>query len=100
MNAEDTNEGGYAASEMRKYLTTVEEDDGSGKFLVGLENAGVPRDVLWAPVRYISTKVTDTALTYLLWLPTEREVAGTKATSIAGETMGCAPAFCVRSTQP
>jgi hypothetical protein len=77
MNAAATNAGGYAESEMRKYLTTVEDDADSGKFLAGLVAAGVPKSVMWAPLRHVATgndagdgtKVKD-----LLWLPTVREM--------------------------
>jgi hypothetical protein len=70
-----SNEGGYAASEMRKYLTPVAGFAESGKFLAGLLAAGVPETVLWAPARYVSKKenapreIHDT-----LWLPTEGEL--------------------------
>jgi hypothetical protein len=76
MNATDTNAGGYAASEMRKYLTTVSGDNNSGKFLAGLLAAGVPQSALWAPNRVIggasSITVTDS-----VYLPTVWEVAET-----------------------
>ncbi|MDR2246867.1 MAG: hypothetical protein LBE17_09440, partial [Treponema sp.] len=50
---------------------------GSGTFLAGLVAAGVPKSVMWAPLRHVATgsaagdgiKVQD-----LLWLPTEREM--------------------------
>jgi hypothetical protein len=42
-----SNSGGYAASHVRNYVKT--------NFLEGLERAGVPVEVLWAPVRYMST---------------------------------------------
>jgi hypothetical protein len=82
MNATNTNEGGYAESEMRTYLT--------GNFLAGLKIAGVPDGVLWAPVRYLSagtngkgaTKITDK-----LWLPTKREMTGSGTYSADGETV-------------
>jgi hypothetical protein len=70
-----SNDGGYAASEMRKYLTPVADFPESGKFLAGLLAAGVPKTVLWAPARYVSKKenapreIRDT-----LWLPTEGEL--------------------------
>jgi hypothetical protein len=82
MNPTDTNAGGYPASEMRKYLTPVTSDDASGNFLAGLENAGVPEAVLWAPKRYVSARTTynvavDPALIEdVLWLPTDREMLG------------------------
>jgi hypothetical protein len=69
MNAADTNKDGYAASEMRLYLT--------GNFLAGLKNAGVPEAVLWAPKRALSTGTGNTnaaTVTDRLWLPTEREL--------------------------
>jgi hypothetical protein len=70
-----SNDGGYAASEMRKYLTPVAGFPESGKFLAGLLAAGVPEAVLWAPARYVSQKenvpreISDT-----LWLPTIGEM--------------------------
>jgi hypothetical protein len=74
MNPDSSNAGGYPASEMRKYLT--------GNFLAGLtglENAGVPADVLWGPSRVMSTKGGAETINDLLWLPTEREIYGTVA---------------------
>jgi hypothetical protein len=41
-----TNAGGYPASTLRRYLTPVEGDGNSGKFLAGLKNAGVLEEVL------------------------------------------------------
>jgi hypothetical protein len=79
MEATRTNQNGYLGSEMRKYLVPTGHT-GSGRFLDGLIAAGVPEDVLWAPVRYIANKgygadgihtIEDT-----LWLPTEREMFG------------------------
>jgi hypothetical protein len=88
MNETKTNQGGYAASEMREYLVGV--DDKGGNFLAGLKTAGVPEDVLWAPVRYIANGYDDTPrdtkLTDLLWLPTEREMFGSQTYADAGET--------------
>jgi hypothetical protein len=83
------NTGGYALSEMREYLVGV--DGKEGNFLAGLKKAGVPEDVLWAPVRYIANGYNDTsrvpnALTDLLWLPTEREMTGSQTYSFAEET--------------
>jgi hypothetical protein len=77
MNVTDTNEGGYAAAEMRKYLVPVTGDSASGRFLAGLVSAGVPENVLWAPKRVLSAGMDDTGtvtLSDLLWLPTEREM--------------------------
>jgi hypothetical protein len=79
MNSNDTNSGGYAASEMRKYLTPVSGYSDSGKFLTGLTNAGVPDSVLWAPKRMMSTEYSGSGTTQIedkLWLPTEREMFG------------------------
>jgi hypothetical protein len=76
MNASDTIAGGYAASEMRKYLAPT-GNSGSGRFLAGLVQAGVPQNVMWAPVRHISTRGADGTVQDLLWLPTEREIFGT-----------------------
>jgi hypothetical protein len=67
--------GGYQNSEMRKYLVPVDTISGSGKFLNGLLEAGVPKTVLWAPARMISTNGSGaTKISDLLWLPTEREM--------------------------
>jgi hypothetical protein len=79
MNAENSNAGGYEASEMRKYLTPVQEDNGTvvgGNFLKGLKNAGVPvDDVLRRPLRYVAkTGATPSELRDLVWLPTLREL--------------------------
>jgi hypothetical protein len=72
MNASGTNAGGYRASEMRAYLT--------GRFLRGLLAAGVPKGILYAPVRYAANGGPDAdaadALADRLWLPTERELFG------------------------
>jgi hypothetical protein len=81
------NTGGYAASEMRKYLVPVymeddEQVEGSGNFLTGLVNAGVPKDVLWGPTRYVATVGRNntednvTTINDLLWLPTRFEMTG------------------------
>ena len=94
MNSTVVSKDGYEASEMRKYLTDVNGDEGSGRFLAGLIEAGVPRGVLWAPKRIVfkcinpdtdprpwgSNEISD-----LLWLPTERELRGD--TSIPAETV-------------
>jgi hypothetical protein len=79
MNKTGTNDGGYALSEMRKYLVPV--GDEGGNFLEGLKTAGVPDEVLWAPTRHVANggygTVTNTdAMNDLLWLPTEREMFG------------------------
>jgi hypothetical protein len=80
MNSSNNNADGYPASEMRKYLAPVEDDEGSGKFLAGLVAAGVSDGVLWAPARVLSTEWNGTGYDTLsdkLWLPTERELLGT-----------------------
>jgi hypothetical protein len=86
------NTGGYAASEMRKYLVPVIEEnielEGSGNFLTGLVNAGVPKDVLWGPTRYLSTVGANntadnvTTINDLLWLPTRFEMTGASQPAI------------------
>jgi hypothetical protein len=68
----------YAVSEIRKYLTPVDDASGSGNFLVGLINAGVPEAVLWAPKRYVAQAATGSdavMIEDLLWLPTVCEMA-------------------------
>jgi hypothetical protein len=77
MNEQDTITGGYAQSEMRKYLVKV--GGNGGNFLAGLKTAGVPADVLWAPTRSVSNGIAGTepdAINDLLWLPTAREMFG------------------------
>jgi hypothetical protein len=85
MNPDESNAGGYPASEMREYLTPVKDSNGtvvpgSGKFLDGLKDAGVPKDVLWEPARVMATKKADPDQTAiindLLWLPTQWEMFG------------------------
>jgi hypothetical protein len=49
MNTSGGNADGYPKSEMRKYLTPLDDDDESGKFLAGLLEAGLPEAVLWGP---------------------------------------------------
>jgi hypothetical protein len=91
MNPTDTNAGGYAASEMRKYLLNDEDSDGTTlrtSFLAGLVNAGVPKEVMWAPKRYVSTKGAVAPLDDLLWLPTEREMFGSNDHSESSEETG------------
>jgi hypothetical protein len=77
MNTSGGNADGYPASEMRKYLTPVEDVPGSGNFLAGLVEAGLPEAVLWGPSRLMATNGTQgTPIADLLWLPTEREMFG------------------------
>jgi hypothetical protein len=90
MNAGSTIDGGYPATEMRQYLTPVKGYPGSGKFLQGLTEAGVPNGVLWDPVRVLPIGNYETEdINDLLWLPTEFEIFGKKPSSyatISGET--------------
>jgi hypothetical protein len=94
MNPESIgNTGGYAASEMRKYLVKVGGDNESGKFLAGLVAAGVPEGVLWAPARYVanggSGATKEDEIKDILWLPTEWEMFGSQAApSATCETEG------------
>jgi hypothetical protein len=78
MNPTNTNQGGYTASEMRKYLVAVGNQ--GGNFLTGLIAAGVPQSVLWAPARRVANggygSSGTTTINDLLWLPTEREMVG------------------------
>jgi hypothetical protein len=71
---------------MRAYLTPVADKAGSGNFLAGLTAAGVPDSVLWAPARYIANGGGNGAtvadiITDKLWLPTEREMFGSRTYS-------------------
>jgi len=88
--------GGYKGSGMRSYLVPTngtswgdDGDSGSGAFLVGLVNAGVPDAVLFAPKRYVTNNgkrynsgdEMDLAtgadeIEDKVWLPTVREMFG------------------------
>jgi hypothetical protein len=78
MNAANTNAGGYKKSAMKTYLT--------GDFLTGLKNAtGLTGTELWAPKRYVANgggaETYATAADLIedeLWLPTEREMFGSR----------------------
>jgi hypothetical protein len=88
MNPNETDiTGGYAGSEMREYLVPLEGKEGSGRFLAGLTEAGVPDDVLWAPKRFVSVKGEDGPgeISDLLWLPTERELFGGNTNSASAD---------------
>ncbi|MDR2467374.1 MAG: DUF6273 domain-containing protein, partial [Spirochaetaceae bacterium] len=90
MNETNTTTGGYAASEMRKYLTTVSGDANSGKFLAGLVAAGVPQTALWAPSRVISGAA---AIADLVYLPSYWEInktvdAWSGGSYVSGESDG------------
>ncbi|MDR0683502.1 MAG: DUF6273 domain-containing protein, partial [Spirochaetaceae bacterium] len=74
MNAEKTSVGGYRDSEMREYLVPFQSKEGSGKFLAGLINAGVPEDVLWVPLRCVYTGSSTEKISDPLWLPTGKEM--------------------------
>jgi hypothetical protein len=89
MEESKTNANGYEGSALRKYLAPT-GDSGSGAFLTGLTNAGVPASILWAPKRYVAKGgITVTAADLIqdkLWLPTEREMRGSPAYSNAIES--------------
>ncbi|GMO36882.1 MAG: hypothetical protein Ta2F_12920 [Termitinemataceae bacterium] len=57
---------GYLGSAMREYIVN--------NFLTGLENAGVPKDVLWPPIRRVASRgngvPTEQTVKDDLWLPT------------------------------
>jgi hypothetical protein len=74
LNAADGRHGGYPASDVRGYLSQVGE--APGNFLIGLNNAGVPQDVLWGPTRMVSDGTNVVSITDKLWLPTEPEMFG------------------------
>jgi hypothetical protein len=93
MDDSGSNAGGYRDSEMRKYLLngTNYDDVARISFLAGLENAGVPEAVLWAPKCYVSARITYDAahlapIEDVLWLPTAREMLGSSGCSTADET--------------
>ncbi|MDR0527169.1 MAG: InlB B-repeat-containing protein, partial [Spirochaetaceae bacterium] len=88
MEATDTNQNGYAGSEMRKFLTPLNGVSGSGNFWTGLKNAGVPENVVWKISRRVTNSaaiVADTIEDYL-WLPTEWEMTGSNATNHETDT--------------
>jgi hypothetical protein len=100
MEASDTNQNGYLNSEMRKYLVPT-GTNGSGVFLTGLINAGVPADVLWSPSRRIAATGTSTSVHTVqdkVWLPTEWELFGTRKHSNAVETSANQARFSYYST--
>jgi hypothetical protein len=77
-NPTDTNAGGYANTEIRKYLTPVAGVNGSGIFYNALVAAGVPESVFWGVKRVIGAPKngsTDT-LADKVFLPTVWEVSG------------------------
>jgi hypothetical protein len=78
MNVSCSNMGGYAASEMRRYLTDADGDGTGGAFLEGLLAAGVPKAALWAPARYMALPAGKGGMILqdLLWLPVEGELFG------------------------
>jgi hypothetical protein len=87
MNATGGSNGGYPASDMRKYL--------SGPFLAGLIDAGVPDQVLWPPARMVQilNDATDEDLPLAqiedtLWLPTAWEMTGSATANVPEETVG------------
>jgi hypothetical protein len=62
----------------------VGDDSKEGRFLAGLEGAGVPEGVLWAPSRMVSARGVSSNLAVApvriqdkVWLPTEWEILGT-----------------------
>jgi hypothetical protein len=86
MNSTNTSVGGYAGSALRKYLVPT-GDSGSGAFLTGLTNAGVPSSVLWAPKRYVWHGTGSTYADLIqdkLWLPTVREMVQKDPLGIVG----------------
>jgi hypothetical protein len=87
MNSTDTNAGGYAGSEMRKYLAEVSGDAASGKFYAGLIAAGVPSSTLWNPKREIGgSGSTKSTVADSVYLPTLWEVAETNNFTHSGST--------------
>ncbi|GMO30915.1 MAG: hypothetical protein Ta2F_06030 [Termitinemataceae bacterium] len=79
MNGTSTNTTGYLNSTMRNYIIN--------NFLTGLENAGVPDEVLWQPNRIVASRgdgtPTEQTITDKLWLPTEREMTNGNSLSVA-----------------
>ncbi|GMO40747.1 MAG: hypothetical protein Ta2F_16750 [Termitinemataceae bacterium] len=77
MNNSNVNTTGYLDSAMCNYIVN--------DFLTGLENAGVPDEVLWPPNRIVASRGNETpaeqTITDKLWLPTSWEM-GTLSGSI------------------
>ncbi|MDR2467602.1 MAG: InlB B-repeat-containing protein, partial [Spirochaetaceae bacterium] len=95
MNATDTNTGGYANTEIRKYLTPVAGVNGSGIFYNALVAAGVPESVFWSVKRVIGAPQGGSAnqLSDKVFLPTVWEVSGGVNTwnvngAVSGESDG------------
>ncbi|GMO27278.1 MAG: hypothetical protein Ta2F_02860 [Termitinemataceae bacterium] len=79
MNNSNDNTTGYLGSAMREYIVN--------NFLTGLENAGVPKDVLWSPKRIVASRgdgvPTEQTVKDDLWLPTVWEMFGEQSSSVA-----------------
>jgi hypothetical protein len=77
METTDTTANGYSGSKMKGYVAS--------SIYQGLISAGVPDSVLWAPGRYVVNKgynPTGAARIYdKVWLPTERELFGSRTYS-------------------
>jgi hypothetical protein len=78
LNPTDTTAGGYANTEIRKYLTPVAGVNGSGIFYNALVAAGVPESVFWSVKRVIGTPKDGSVnqLADKVFLPTLWEVSG------------------------
>jgi hypothetical protein len=84
------NQYGYLRGMMRRYLTPVTGEAGSGNYWTGLRNAGVPENVVWPVSRRVANQgngyqfgdatAADTIEDYL-WLPTEWEMYGSNTNS-------------------
>jgi hypothetical protein len=73
---------GYAVGEIRRYLTPVYGDDASGRFLAGLQEAGVPEEVIWAPSRvFPQGSGNPVIIADKLWLPLRWEMSDTSERS-------------------
>jgi hypothetical protein len=74
MNPTRMNTGGYAVTELRRYLVDYNQSGTGGAFLAGLLDAGVPDAVLWGPECAMATKSgsagTLTIIPDKVWLPT------------------------------
>jgi hypothetical protein len=81
MNATNTNDGGYALTEMRSYV--------KGLFLDGLKQAGVPSSVIWSPVR--TGHNSPISMTDALYIPTLAELLDANDRSGSGNTYSLLP---------
>jgi hypothetical protein len=79
MNSSASNTNGYGESAMRDFLTET-----LLPVVVDSRKGGVPKDLMWAPLRHVSGNPS--TVQDLLWLPTEWEMCGAQSNSDSYET--------------